>query len=182
MDGAVFPQSLWGSRQEEPFGIQGVSSRELQAADSKLAVARHQQIFGVHETRKTKSEVRKGTAKEFLENVISDADYKFLKTQLKADGYEEWYFIVWFMAATGARVSELLHIKAEHIKVGYLDLYSKGGKIRRLYIPKNLRTEADKWLKNQGLTSGYIFLNRFGQRITTRGIASQLNILPKNTE
>ena len=109
-----------------------------------------------------------------VENVISDADYKFLKAQLKADGYDEWYFIVWFMAATGARVSELLHIKAEHIKVGYLDLYSKGGKIRRLYIPKNLRTEADKWLKNQGLTSGYIFLNRFGQRITTRGIASQL--------
>ena len=34
--------------------------------------------------------------------------------------------------------------------------------------------EAEKWLKSQGLTSGYIFLNRFGQRITTRGIASQL--------
>ncbi len=55
-----------------------------------------------------------------------------------------------------------------------LDLYSKGGKIRRLYIPKNLRTEAAKWLREIGLTSGYIFLNRFGQRITTRGIASQL--------
>ena len=39
--------------------------------------------------------------KNFLENVISDADYKFLKAQLKADGYDEWYFIVWFMAATG---------------------------------------------------------------------------------
>lgn len=112
--------------------------------------------------------------KNFLENVISDADYKFFKSRLKADGYDEWYFIVWFMAATGARVSELLHIKAEHIGVGYLDLYSKGGKIRRLYIPKNLRIEADKWLKSQDLTSGYIFLNRFGQRITTRGIASQL--------
>ena len=35
------------------------------------------------------------------------------KARLKADGYDEWYFIVWFMAATGARVSELLHIKAE---------------------------------------------------------------------
>ena len=108
--------------------------------------------------------------KNFLENVISDADYKFLKSQLKTDGYEEWYFIVWFMAATGARVSELLHIKAEHIKVGYLDLYSKGGKIRRLYIPKNLRTEAEKWLKSQGLTSGYIFLNRFGQRIMNKEV------------
>ena len=31
-----------------------------------------------------------------------------------------------------------------------------------------------KWLREIGLTSGYIFLNRFGQRITTRGIASRL--------
>lgn len=76
--------------------------------------------------------------KNFLENVISDADYKFLKAQLKADGYDEWYFVVWFMAATGARVSELLQIKAEHVQVGYLDLYSKGGKIRRLYIPQDI--------------------------------------------
>ena len=112
--------------------------------------------------------------KNFLENVISDADYKFLKTKLKTDGYDEWYFIVWFMAATGARVSELLHIKAEHVQVGYLDLYSKGGKIRRLYIPKTLRIEATKWIKEKELSSGYIFLNRFGQRITTRGIAQQL--------
>ena len=112
--------------------------------------------------------------KNFLENVISDADYRFLKTKLKADGYDEWYVVVWFMAATGARVSELLHIKAEHVQTGYLDLYSKGGKIRRLYIPKNLRTEASKWISEKGLTSWYIFLNRFGNLITTRGIAQQL--------
>ena len=112
--------------------------------------------------------------KNFLENVISDADYKFLKTKLKNEGYDEWYFVVWFMAATGARVSELLQIKAEHVAVGYLDMYSKGGKIRRLYIPKNLRNEAVVWLKNSGVSSGYIFLNRFGERITTRGIAQQL--------
>ena len=90
------------------------------------------------------------------------------------DGHDEWYFVVWFMAATGARVSELLHVKAEHVQIGYLDLYSKGGKVRRLYIPKNLRLEATKWLKDNGINSGYIFLNRFGERITTRGIAQQL--------
>lgn len=112
--------------------------------------------------------------KNFLENVVSNADYKFLKTKLKSDGYTEWYFVVWFLAATGARISELLQIKAEHIEIGYLDLYTKGGKIRRLYIPKNLREEAVKWLNNNELKSGYIFLNRFGQRITARGIAQQL--------
>lgn len=117
--------------------------------------------------------------KNFLENVISDADYKFMKSKLKADGYDEWYFIVWFMAATGARVSELLHIKAEHVHAGYLDLYSKGGKIRRLYIPKNLRVEAEKWLQSKDITTGYLFLNRFGQRITTRGIAQQLKYFAK---
>ena len=112
--------------------------------------------------------------KNFLENVISNEDYKFLKTQLKADGYNEWYFVVWFMAATGARVSELLQIKAEHVAVGHLDIYSKGGKLRRLYIPKNLQGEARQWLADKGVSTGYIFLNRYGERITTRGIAIQL--------
>lgn len=112
--------------------------------------------------------------KSFLENVISDADYRFLKRKLKSDGYEEWYFVVWFMAATGARVSELLNIKAEHVEVGYLDIYSKAGKVRRLYIPKVLRVEAGKWLRAENMTSGYIFLNRYGERISARGIAQQL--------
>ena len=46
--------------------------------------------------------------------------------------------------------------------------------MRRLYIPKNLRTEAQQWLSKKGINSGYLFLNRFGQVITTRGIAQQL--------
>lgn len=112
--------------------------------------------------------------KNFLENVVSDADYKFLKTKLKSDGYADWYFIVWFLCATGARISELLQIKAEHIEVGYLDMYTKGGKIRRLYIPKKLRNEATDWLRKKDIHSGYIFRNRFGDRITARGIAQQL--------
>ena len=117
--------------------------------------------------------------KNFLENVISDADYKFLKTKLKKDGHTSWYFVVWFLAATGARVSELLQIKAEHVSQGYLDIYSKGGKLRRLYIPKNLKTEAAKWLQEREIESGYIFLNRFGERITARGIAQQLKLFAK---
>jgi site-specific recombinase XerD len=123
---------------------------------------------------KLKMKFVKVQQKNFLENVISNADYKFLKTKLKADGYDDWYFVVWFLTATGARVSEFVQIKAEHVQLGYLDIYSKGGKLRRLYIPKNLRTEAVKWLEKRNITSGYLFLNRFGQRITTRGIAQQL--------
>ncbi|WP_077612720.1 tyrosine-type recombinase/integrase [Clostridium sp. Marseille-P2415] len=112
--------------------------------------------------------------KNFLENVISNADYKYLKKRLKQDGNMTWYFIVWYLAATGARVSELIQIKVEHVEMGYLDLYSKGGKLRRLYIPGKLREETLEWLKEANIFSGYLFLNRFGERITTRGIGQQL--------
>ena len=112
--------------------------------------------------------------KNFLENVVSNADYCFLKKQLKADGNMQWYFVVWFLAATGARVSELIKIKVEHVMLGYFDLYSKGGKLRRLYIPKKLREETKKWLKSDKRDSGYLFLNKYGNRITVRGISQQL--------
>ena len=112
--------------------------------------------------------------KNFLENVISNADYKYLKNQLKKDGNFEWYFVVWYLAATGARVSELIQIKVEHVHIGYFDLYTKGGKLRRLYIPKILKEQTEKWLQENNLDSGWLFKNRFGERITVRGISQQL--------
>lgn len=44
VDSAVFPQSLWGSKQEEPFGVQRLSGRELQTTDSKSSIAGYQQV------------------------------------------------------------------------------------------------------------------------------------------
>ena len=111
----------------------------------------------------------------FLENVISDADYVFLKKKLRKETNIEWYFIVRFLCATGARISELIKIKVEHVKAGYIDIYSKGGKVRRIYIPITLRKETIRWIEeNLKIETGYIFLNRFGERITTRGISQQL--------
>ena len=112
--------------------------------------------------------------RSYLENVISNADYTFLKNRLKKEDNQAWYFVVRFLAATGARVSELIQIKVEHVMVGYYDIYTKGGKVRRIYIPKLLRQETTEWLVKVNRTSGYLFLNRFGERITPRGIAQQL--------
>lgn len=71
--------------------------------------------------------------KPFLENVISEADYLYFKNCLKRDHEMYWYLVVRFLAATGARVSELVQIKCEHVRMGYLDLYSKGGAAAYLY-------------------------------------------------
>ena len=115
--------------------------------------------------------------KSYLENVISEADYEYFKSCLKKDNEMFWYFVIRFLAATGARVSELIQIKAEHVKLGHLDLYSKGGKLRRIYIPKELQNKALSWLAEKQQESGFIFLNKYGERITTRGISGQLKKL-----
>lgn len=115
--------------------------------------------------------------KAFLENVISEADYEYFKNCLKRDDEMFWYFVIRFLAATGARVSELIQIKVEHIKRGHIDLYSKGGKLRRIYIPKALQEEALSWLADKQQESGFIFLNKYSERITTRGISGQLKKL-----
>lgn len=117
----------------------------------------------------------------FLENVISNADYEYLKSTLKKEGKTFWYFVVRFLGATGARISEFVEFKVEHIKMGYLDIYGKGNKLRRIYIPKLLQEEAlDYFVNQKGYESGFLWLNRFGERLTPRGIAGQLKVFAKN--
>lgn len=115
--------------------------------------------------------------KTYLDTVISQKDYERLKRGLKNDNNMYWYFVVRFLGATGARISELLQIKIEDLKLGYLDLYSKGGKIRRLYFPRSLCSEAIPWFKEHNVKSGFIFLNQKGNLISSRGIELQLKHL-----
>lgn len=113
--------------------------------------------------------------RSFLENVISTADYEYLKSCLIQDEQWNYYFAIRLMAGTGLRVSELIQLKAEHVQIGYIDLTSKGNRMRRVYIPKSIQQPCLKWLKQIGRSSGDLFLNRYGTRITANGIRSQLN-------
>lgn len=125
---------------------------------------------------KLKLKFIKVQTKSFLENVISDADYDFLKNKLLKIKNYGWYFVVRFLGATGARVSELIQFKYEHLIRGYIDLYTKSGKTRRIFIPKKLRTKAVEYYHKIGRTTGYLFLNKKGKQISTRGIAHQLKV------
>ena len=115
--------------------------------------------------------------KNFLENVISEADYEYFKKCLLHDEKYIYYFLIRFMAATGARVSEVIQFQAEDVFKGCKDIYSKGNKIRRIYIPKALQKDASLWLNSINKGHGFLFLNRFGSPITPAGIRTQLKNL-----
>lgn len=110
----------------------------------------------------------------FLNHIISNEDYLSFKESLKKEPDLRWYFIVWFLATTGARICELTKFKVEDVQVGYVDIYSKGGRMRRLYFPEKRRKEALKWLEIEGRSNGFLFLNAKGGRLTPRGISIRL--------
>lgn len=110
----------------------------------------------------------------FLDHIISNEDYLRFKQQLRKEPDLRWYFVVWFLAATGARISELTKFKVEDVHAGYVDIYSKGGRMRRLYFPEKLQKEALKWLENEGRCSGFLFLNTRDGKLTPRGISLRL--------
>lgn len=72
----------------------------------------------------------------YLDNVISYDEYLFFKKNLQLKENRKWYFIVWVLASTGVRISELIQFRVDDIKKGYLDVHAKGNKVRRVFIPK----------------------------------------------
>lgn len=115
--------------------------------------------------------------KSFLENVISEADYEYFKNSLFNDNNKFWYFVVRFLCATGARISEFVQIKVEHIKKGYFDIYSKGGKIRRIFIPQKLQEEILLWFKENNIETGFVFTDKYNNKLTPRSINYKLKSL-----
>lgn len=111
--------------------------------------------------------------RSFLENVISQADYEYLKQCLLQDKNYTYYFMIRLMAATGMRVSELLQLQVSDIEQRYMDICSKGNKFRRIYIPKQVQEPCLVWLQSIERTTGPVFLNRYGNPISASGIRGQ---------
>ena len=124
--------------------------------------------------RKLQMKTIKMPKESFLDRIISMEDYRRFKEALRNEPDRRWYFVVWFLAATGARISELVRFKVEDVRAGYIDILSKGGRMRRLFLPEVLRQEASEWLEEEGRLDGYLFLNAHHVPLTSRGISLRL--------
>lgn len=155
---------LYKAEQIERFKPKTVNLR-IQALNKYLA------FIGKPHLRLKSLKIQQRT---YLDHVISNADYQYLKTKLKAEEEEVWYFLVRFLGATGARMSELVQFNTEHVREGYLDLYTKGGKVRRIFIPHDLRIEAEAWLGRSDIACGHLFLDKQGKQLSPRAIRHKL--------
>ncbi len=108
-----------------------------------------------------------------VENVISRDEFDLLLKNIKTDGKMKMYYICLFLGKTGARVSELRQLKKKDLLRGYAEIPTKG-KIRRIYFCDSLRSEEIYSFFDTLKDEDFLFPNRFGLQITTRGIAQQL--------
>ena len=75
------------------------------------------------------------------------------------------------------RRSFVVQLRVEHVRRGFVDLYTKGNKQRRIYIPLTLRNEALAWIAQRGAEIvGPLFVNYRGRCITPRGIGAMLRV------
>ena len=152
----------------EHYKPQTVNAR-IRALNSFLRFCRKNNDFHIRSLRLQR--------KAYLDHVISQGDYEYFIRRLKEDGFRTFYFVVRFLAATGVRVSELIRLQAEDVQRGYRDIYSKGGKMRRIYIPSRLQSEALDWLAEEGRSRGPLFLSHLGTRLSASGVRAQLKSL-----
>lgn len=84
--------------------------------------------------------------------------------------------LLWLMAGSGLRVSEVAALRVEHLDHdgGYIHIVNdKGGKDRTCVIPKSALDALDIYL--QGRNSGYVFPGRDQGHISTRQIQRLLD-------
>lgn len=126
--------------------------------------------------------------KQFIENVISRADFDYLCQYLidrfgksKDKKYERLYVAIRIMGTTGVRMYELLNLKVEDVKRGTFDIYGKRSKERRIYIPEKAKNELINLLCGIGITSGFAIVDRSGKQYKTRAFQNILHSLANET-
>ena len=103
-----------------------------------------------------------------VENVISVEEYTKLLDGLEKDGDERGYWLIKYLAKTGARASEFVRLDKSGLEKGYCEMWTKG-KIRRIYIPKYLMEESAQYFET--VDSDLLFPSKYSKQMTTRGLS-----------
>lgn len=103
-----------------------------------------------------------------VEDVPTEKEYNILLSWLDRNN-RHWAFVVRLMGTTGCRVSELVQFTYEMVSQGHCTLKGKGSKYRQFFFTKEMQEQAKG-------KCGLICVNRYGDAISTRGIAYQLKV------
>lgn len=112
------------------------------------------------------------------EKELSRAEYERLLKAAREKKNERLYLIIQTICSTGIRVSELPYITYEAVYSGQSQVKLKG-KIRVIFLNKNLCRLLKKYIKRQGITKGCVFVTKSGKPIDRHSIWKSMKELCK---
>ena len=155
-----------------------LNTRSPRTADVRcIAMNRYCVYAGKPELRIKTIKIHKAIA---TENVIKKAEYEKLLDCLEKDKDWRGYWLIEFMAKTGARVSELIQFQKKDLERGYCELWTKG-KIRRIYIPDMVIEKSKAYFES--INSNWLFPSYANSskspHLSARGIDEKLKSYAK---
>ena len=112
-------------------------------------------------------------SKNTLENLLTEKELKGILKQAEQQKEALIYFIVKTLALTGIRYNELQFVTVEACKNQKIKIDNKG-KIREVPLEKNLSKELLQFAKEQGITSGMLFITKNGTFIKNEQFSRKL--------
>lgn len=106
-----------------------------------------------------------------IENVPTLKEYQHLLKCLEEDGKWKLYWMIQYLARTGARVSEFVRLEKGHLEMGGATLWTKG-KVRKILIPESLIGQSRDYFAS--VPGKYLFPNKYGGQMTTRGVSEAI--------
>ena len=110
------------------------------------------------------------------EKELTKSEYQRLLDAAKAKKNERLYLLMQTVCSTGIRVSELRFITVTAVNTGTAPINCKG-KLRKVFLPKALCKALLKYIKEQKITSGPVFVSRTGKPLDRSNIWSDMKKL-----
>ncbi len=110
------------------------------------------------------------------EKELTKAEYERLLEAAKSRKNERLYLLMQTICSTGIRVSELRFVDVNSLKSGIANINCKG-KLRQVFLPKELRKKLTKYAKEQKITSGPVFISKNGKPLDRSNIWSDMKKL-----
>lgn len=110
---------------------------------------------------------------------LTKAEYDRLLQAAKQKKNERLYLLMQTICSTGIRVSEVRHVTVEAVSCGIAEINCKG-KRRQVFLPKQLCQLLKRYIKEQKIRSGAVFVTKTGNPLDRSNIWSDMKKLCKS--
>ena len=110
------------------------------------------------------------------EKELTKAEYERLLDSAKSKKNERLYLLMQTICSTGIRVSELRFVTVAAVNTGVANINCKG-KLRQVFLPKALCKILTRYIREQKITSGSVFVSRTGKPLDRSNIWSDMKKL-----